>query len=82
MLTVDLLFAFTSFFDLFARLRQQKKNFCLPKVLFLFIQAAGLAYHRRAKCGAYHQGRQAALVSHQPLWGWISSRASVHLPAA
>ena len=24
---------------------QQKENFCLPKVLFLFIQAAGLAYH-------------------------------------
>ena len=45
-------------------LRQQKENFCLPKVLFLFIQAAGLAYHRRTKCGAYHQGRLAALVSH------------------
>ena len=44
--------------------RQQKENFCLPKVLFLFIQAAGLAYHRRAKRGAYHQGRRAALVSH------------------
>jgi len=26
-------------------LRQQKENFCLPKVLFLFIQAAGLVYH-------------------------------------
>ena len=24
----------------------------------------GLAYHRRTKCGAYHQGRRAALVSH------------------
>ena len=34
-----------------------------------FIQAAGLAYHRRAKRGAYHQ----------PRWGCISSRASVHL---
>ena len=45
-------------------LRQQKENFCLPKVLFLFIQAAGLAYHRRAKRGVYHQGRQAAIVSH------------------
>ena len=55
-------------------LRQQKRNFCLPKVPFLFIQAAGLVYHRRAKCGAYHQGRQAALVSHQPLWGWILLR--------
>jgi len=31
-----------------------------------------LAYHRRAKRGAYHQ----------PLWGCISSRASVHFPAA
>ena len=30
----------------------------------VFIQAAGLVYHRRAKCGAYHQGRKAALVSH------------------
>ncbi|MBQ3057273.1 MAG: hypothetical protein IJC95_07310, partial [Clostridia bacterium] len=28
--------------------RQQKENFCLPKVLFLFIQAAGLAYHHDA----------------------------------
>ena len=26
--------------------------------------AAGLAYHRRAKRGVYHQGRLAALVSH------------------
>lgn len=43
---------------------QQKRNFCLPKVPFLFIQAAGLVYHRRMKCGAYHQGRRAALVSH------------------
>ena len=32
----------------------------------------GLVYHRRAKCGVYHQ----------PLWGCISSRVSVHLPAA
>ena len=47
---------------------QQKQNICLPtNVLFLFIQAAGLAYHRRTTCGAYHQGRQAALVSqHAP----------------
>jgi len=34
----------------------------------LFIQAAGLAYHRRAKRGGYHQ----------PPWGWISSRAGVY----
>jgi len=40
----------------------------------LFIQAAGLVYHHRAKRGVYHQGRRAALVSHQPLWGWISLR--------
>jgi len=51
---------------------QQKENFWLPKVLFLFIQAAGLAYHRRAKRGVYHQ----------PLRGCISSRASVYFPAA
>ena len=51
-------------------LRQQKQNICLPtNVLFLFIQAAGLAYHRRTKCGVYHQ----------LLWGCISSRASVYL---
>jgi len=48
---------------------QQKENFCLSKVLFLFIQAAGLAYHHRTTYGAYHQ----------PLWGCISSRASAHL---
>ena len=29
-------------------LHQQKENFCLPKVLFLFIQAAGLVYHHDA----------------------------------
>ena len=45
--------------------RQQKQNICLPtNVLFLFIQAACLAYHRLAKRGAYHQRRRAALVSH------------------
>jgi hypothetical protein len=43
---------------------QKRSNFCLPKVTSFFIQAAGLAYHRRTKCGAYHQGRQADLVSH------------------
>jgi len=49
----------------FVVLSQQKTHFCLPtNVLFLFIQAAGLAYHRRAKRGVYHQGRQAALASH------------------
>ena len=47
------------------RFHQQKPNICLPtNVRFLFIQAAGLAYHRRTKCGAYHQGRKTALVSH------------------
>ena len=47
------------------RFHHQKQNICLPtNVLFLFIQAAGLAYHRRAKRGVYHQGRRAALVSH------------------
>ena len=45
-------------------LRQKRTNFCLPKVCSFFIQAAGLAYHHRTKCGAYHQGRQADLVSH------------------
>ena len=29
--------------------------------LSCFIQAAGLVYHRRAKCGVYHQGRVAPL---------------------
>ena len=46
------------------RAGQKRSNFCLPKVTSFFIQAAGLAYHRRTKCGAYHQGRQADLVSH------------------
>ena len=32
----------------FIRPFQQKRNFCLPKVPFLFIQAAGLAYHHDA----------------------------------
>ena len=53
-------------------LHQKRSNFCLPKVTSFFIQAAGLAYHHRAKRGAYHQ----------PLWGCISSRVSVHPPAA
>ena len=35
-------------------------------------QSAGLAYHRRAKCGA----------SHKPQGGCISSRANVHFLAA
>ena len=49
----------------FAAHRQQKQNICRQiNVLFLFIQAAGLVYHRRAKCGVYHQGRRAALVNH------------------
>ena len=43
---------------------QQKRNFCLPKVPFLFIQAAGLVYHRRTTCGVYQQGRRAALAYH------------------
>ena len=29
-----------------------------------FIQSVGVAYHWRAKCGVYHQGRFVALVSH------------------
>ena len=29
-----------------------------------FIQTAGLEYHWRTKCGAYHQGRRSALASH------------------
>ena len=32
-----------------------------------FIQAAGLAYHHRTKCGAYHQRRFAAVVYHHAL---------------
>ena len=32
-----------------------------------FIQVADLAYHHRAKCGVYHQGRQVALVYHHAL---------------
>jgi hypothetical protein len=32
----------------------------------LFIKAAGLVYHRRAKCGVYHQGRVAPLYLISP----------------
>ena len=46
---------------------QKRSNFCLPKVTSFFIQATGLAYHHRAKRGAYHQGRQADLASHHAL---------------
>ena len=42
---------------------QQKKNFCLPKVLFLFIQAAGLVYHHDAVVDIIKDGN-AALASH------------------
>ena len=42
---------------------QQKENFCLPKVLFLFIQAAGLAYHHDAVVDIIN-GKLAAIVSH------------------
>ena len=51
--------------------RVTKKERSNRFVLF-FIQAAGLVYHRRTKCGVYHQ----------PLWGCISSRVSVYFPAA
>ena len=37
------------------------------KCSVLFIQAAGLAYHRHTKCGVYHQGRLTALVSHHAI---------------
>ena len=57
---------------LLVSLSQKRSNFCLSKVTSFFIQAAGLAYHHRTACGAYHQ----------PLWGCISSRVSVHPPAA
>ena len=40
------------------------KNSTSRNLSNFFIQAAGLAYHRRTTCGAYHQGRRAALVSH------------------
>ena len=41
-----------------------RKKFDKFRHVEFFIQAAGLAYHRRTKCGVYHQGRRAALVSH------------------
>ena len=34
----------------------KRSNFCLPKVTSFFIQAAGLAYHHRTKCGDDIQG--------------------------
>ena len=53
------------------RLRQKSR---INRIRLFFIQAAGLVYHHRAKCGVYHQG-----PASRPC---ISSRASVHLPAA
>ena len=47
-----------------SRVHQQKENFCLSKVLFLFIQAAGLAYHSRTQYGAYHQKQTSACFLH------------------
>ena len=44
------------------------------KSVYFFIQATGLVYHHRAECGVYHQQRQSRCC--------ISSRISVHLPAA
>ena len=41
-----------------------KKRRSRNRLLLFLIQAAGLAYHHRTTCGAYHQGRQAALASH------------------
>ena len=42
--------------------------------LDFFIQATGLAYHHRAKCGVYHQQQQSRCC--------ISSRISVYFPVA
>ena len=48
------------------RLHQQKENFCLPKVLFLFIQAAGLAYHHDAVADIIKGGSPPLyLITHQ-----------------
>ena len=66
-----LLFVFTLFRHLLSRLRQKIRKHLLSD---FFIQAAGLAYHHRAKRGAYHQGRLC-----RPC---ISSRDSVYFPAA
>ena len=46
--------------------RRDRALLPLPKnneasLRYFFIQAAGLVYHHRAKCGAYHQGRVAPL---------------------
>ena len=50
---------------------QQKRNFCLPKVPFFVYPSRRLGISSRRSRGY-----------HQPLRGCISSRASVHLPAA
>ena len=41
--------------------RAAKKELLSTKSSFFVIQAAGLAYHRRAERGVYHQGRIAPL---------------------
>ena len=48
-------------------LRQQKRNFCLPKVSFFVYPSRRLGISSRRSRGYHH-----------PLWGCISSRASVY----
>ena len=44
--------------------RKKEVTFVYQKLLLFLSKPLILAYHRRTKCGAYHQGRQADLVSH------------------
>ena len=66
-------------------LRQQKRNFWLPKVPFLFIQAAGLAYHHDAVVhiispygAGYHHGKAVDIIKggKPPLYLITRQRAS------
>ena len=59
-----LFFVFTSVYTIFGRSFAKKTVTLIPKLRPFFIQAAGLAYHHRTKCGAYHQGRLTDLASH------------------
>ena len=60
---IDLFFVFSSIFDLFISIRQQKRNFCLSKVPFLLSKPQACISPRRRSChrlpslSAYSRGR-------------------------
>ena len=61
---MHLFFVFTSVYAPFITFKATKKPSLV--LAFLFIQAAGLVYHRRTTCGAYHQGHNVPLYLISP----------------